>query len=232
MISIFVDLLHPLPAPRGDPARLGTLSADPPLVVLLYSSCTPPPLRIILFSFSVTQGGAGSPPPLVEVNQAILAWSFYLFLCHLDSNSGPFYFRLHLTLLKGRKLGKLVCQHGSTFVSKREDSWLVSLVTWSGSWPACGCPPCGELERPLPLASHSQESSVADPRCIWIQLFTSMRVRIQGAQPMGIRIRILVGLCRHKKLDFDMKNTYRIGTSCRWYVIKHTVPTFSYKSHI
>ncbi len=79
MISIFVDLLHlggdpcrsvgdqpPLPSPRGDPARLGTLSADPPLVVLLYSSCAPPPLRIILFSFS-----------LVEVNQAILAWSFY-----------------------------------------------------------------------------------------------------------------------------------------------------------
>jgi hypothetical protein len=28
------------------------------------------------FSASVTQGGAGSPPPLVEVNQAILAWSF------------------------------------------------------------------------------------------------------------------------------------------------------------
>ncbi len=29
------------------------------------------------YSASVTQGGAGSPPPLVEVNQAILAWSFY-----------------------------------------------------------------------------------------------------------------------------------------------------------
>jgi hypothetical protein len=28
------------------------------------------------YSASVTQGGAGSPPPLVEVNQAILAWSF------------------------------------------------------------------------------------------------------------------------------------------------------------
>ena len=91
MISIFVELLHlggdpcrsvgdqpPLPAPRGDPARLGTLSADPPLVVLLYSSCAPPPLRIIFLSFSVTQGGAGSPPPLVEVNQAILARSFIL----------------------------------------------------------------------------------------------------------------------------------------------------------
>jgi hypothetical protein len=26
---------------------------------------------------SATQDGAGSPPPLVEVNQAILAWSFY-----------------------------------------------------------------------------------------------------------------------------------------------------------
>jgi hypothetical protein len=28
------------------------------------------------YSASETQGGAGSPPPLVEVNQAILAWSF------------------------------------------------------------------------------------------------------------------------------------------------------------
>jgi hypothetical protein len=27
------------------------------------------------FSASETQGGAGSPPPLVEVNQAIFAWS-------------------------------------------------------------------------------------------------------------------------------------------------------------
>ncbi len=37
---------------------------------------SPPLLHIILY-LSVTQGGAGSPPPLVEVNQAILAWSFY-----------------------------------------------------------------------------------------------------------------------------------------------------------
>jgi len=29
------------------------------------------------FSASETQGGAGSPPPLVEVNQAIKAWSFF-----------------------------------------------------------------------------------------------------------------------------------------------------------
>ncbi len=36
------------------------------------------PLAFLPFSASVTQGGAGSPPPLVEVNQAILAWSFYL----------------------------------------------------------------------------------------------------------------------------------------------------------
>jgi hypothetical protein len=71
MISIFVDLLHlggdpcrsvgdqpPLPAPRGDPARLGTLPADPPLVVLLYSSCAPPPLRIIfIFLFCNTRWG-------------------------------------------------------------------------------------------------------------------------------------------------------------------------------
>ena len=33
-------------------------------------------LAFLPFSASVTQGGAGSPPPLVEVNQAILAWSF------------------------------------------------------------------------------------------------------------------------------------------------------------
>jgi hypothetical protein len=34
------------------------------------------PLAFLPYSASVTQGGAGSPPPLVEVNQAILAWSF------------------------------------------------------------------------------------------------------------------------------------------------------------
>jgi hypothetical protein len=34
-------------------------------------------------------------------------------------------------------------------------------------------------------------------------------MRIQGANPM--RIRVLVRLCRHKKLDFDMKN---IGNLC------------------
>jgi hypothetical protein len=33
------------------------------------------PLAFLPYSASVTQGGAGSPPPLVEVNQAILAWS-------------------------------------------------------------------------------------------------------------------------------------------------------------
>jgi hypothetical protein len=64
----------PLLTPRGDPARLGDLSADPPLVVLLYSSCDPPPLRIILFSFSGTQGGAGSPPPKGVGPGPTLAW--------------------------------------------------------------------------------------------------------------------------------------------------------------
>jgi hypothetical protein len=33
-------------------------------------------LAFLPFSASVIQGGAGSPPPLVEVNQAILAWLF------------------------------------------------------------------------------------------------------------------------------------------------------------
>ena len=58
IIGISVELLHlggdpcrsvgdqpPLPSPRGDPARLGSLSADPPLVVLLllllHSSSAP-----------------------------------------------------------------------------------------------------------------------------------------------------------------------------------------------
>jgi hypothetical protein len=50
---------------------------NPPLVVLLCSVSFTPLLRIILY-LSGTQGGAGSPPPLVEVNQAILAWSFLL----------------------------------------------------------------------------------------------------------------------------------------------------------
>ncbi len=66
-------------APRGDPTRRGNLSVDPPLVVLLYSVCLAPLLRVIL-NLSGTQGGAGSPPPLVEVNQAILAWSFYFWI--------------------------------------------------------------------------------------------------------------------------------------------------------
>ncbi len=39
--------------------------------------------------------------------------------------------------------------------------------------------------------------------------FTSMRIRIYGAKPM--RIRILVRLCRHKKLDFDIKNILYAG---------------------
>ncbi len=66
----------PALTPRGDPTRLGDLSVDPPLVELLYSVWAAPLLRIIFLYLSGTQGGAGSPPPLVEVNQAILAWSF------------------------------------------------------------------------------------------------------------------------------------------------------------
>jgi hypothetical protein len=44
-----------------------------------------------------------------------------------------------------------------------------------------------------------------------IQLFTSMRIqiRIYGAKPM--RIQILVRLCRHKKLDFNLKNILYAG---------------------
>jgi hypothetical protein len=81
-------------------------------------------------------------------------------------DSDPFFFRFHFTLLK---LDKLVYQHGSTFVSKREDSWQLR------RYPDHGL----ELERPLPVSSQSQKSSAAD--CICIQLFTSMRIRIQGA---------------------------------------------------
>jgi hypothetical protein len=66
----------PVLAPRGDPTRLGALSVDPPFVVLLYSiSLAPSPSARIILYLSGTQGGAGLPPPLVEVNQAILAWS-------------------------------------------------------------------------------------------------------------------------------------------------------------
>ena len=72
----------PVLEPRGDPTRLGYLSGIHPLLFsfLLYSFPLAPLLRIIL-SFSVTQGGAGSPPPLVEVNQAITAWSCKKKLC-------------------------------------------------------------------------------------------------------------------------------------------------------
>jgi hypothetical protein len=35
-----------------------------------------------------------------------------------------------------------------------------------------------------------------------------------GSRPMrSLRIRILIRLCRHKKLDFDMKNTLYVGNS-------------------
>ncbi len=50
---------------------------------------------------------------------------------------------------------------------------------------------------------------------IRIQLLTSMRIwtRIQGAKPMRIRIRIrmLVRLCRHKKLYLKFKNILYVG---------------------
>ncbi len=52
-------------------------------------------------------------------------------------------------------------------------------------------------------------------RQIRIQLLTSMRIRtrIQGAKPMRIRIRIrmLVRLCRHKKLYLKLKNILYVG---------------------
>jgi hypothetical protein len=35
-----------------------------------------------------------------------------------------------------------------------------------------------------------------------------------------MRIRILVRLCRRKKLDFEIKNVLYVGNA--WYVIKHT----------
>jgi hypothetical protein len=38
---------------------------------------------------------------------------------------------------------------------------------------------------------------------IRIQLFTSIRIRLQGAKPMQIR--------RHKKLNFNMKNLLYVG---------------------
>ena len=42
----------PVPTPRGDPAGLGNLSADQPLVALLYSfSLTPSPLLLFSVSF-------------------------------------------------------------------------------------------------------------------------------------------------------------------------------------
>ncbi len=42
---------------------------------------------------------------------------------------------------------------------------------------------------------------------IRIQLFTSMRIRIQGAKPMRIHTDPDPGqISRHKKLDFVMKN--------------------------
>jgi hypothetical protein len=49
---------------------------------------------------------------------------------------------------------------------------------------------------------------------IRIQLSISMWIRIQGAKPMRtmrFRIRILVRLCRQKKLNLDMKNTLQAG---------------------
>ncbi len=76
MISIFVDLLHlggdpcwsvgdqpPLPTPRGDPARLGTLSADTPCcspLLLLRSSSTP---YHFMFFFCNTRWGRVASTP-------------------------------------------------------------------------------------------------------------------------------------------------------------------------
>jgi hypothetical protein len=62
----------PVLSPRGDPTRLGDLSVDPPLVVLL----TPSPFLLSSVSFFNTRWGRVASTSLVEVNQAILAWSF------------------------------------------------------------------------------------------------------------------------------------------------------------
>jgi hypothetical protein len=38
-----------------------------------------------------------------------------------------------------------------------------------------------------------------------------IQIRLEGAKPMRMRIQILVRLCRHKKLDFHMKNILYVG---------------------
>jgi hypothetical protein len=43
------------------------------------------------------------------------------------------------------------------------------------------------------------------------QLFTSMRIRIQGAKPTWARIQILVILSRREKLDSEIKNILYLG---------------------
>ncbi len=43
----------------------------------------------------------------------------------------------------------------------------------------------------------------------WNRLLTSMRDQIKGAKPMRNRIR--VRLCRYKKLNFHMKNKFKVG---------------------
>jgi hypothetical protein len=61
---------------------------------------------------------------------------------------------------------------------------------------------------------------------VQIQLFTSMRIRIQGANQCGDTwIRILVKLCSHKKLDFDMKNILYVGN------MSENIPKYGYKYH-
>jgi hypothetical protein len=46
---------------------------------------------------------------------------------------------------------------------------------------------------------------------IRIQLYISMRIRIQGDKPMRIRTRTLVRLLIHKKLNFYKKNKLKVG---------------------
>ncbi len=65
-----------LPIRRRSASCAGDLPVDPPLVVLLYSVSLAPLLRIIFQTFCNTRWGRVASTSLVEVNQAILAWSF------------------------------------------------------------------------------------------------------------------------------------------------------------
>jgi hypothetical protein len=58
---------------------------------------------------------------------------------------------------------------------------------------------------------QSSDRSVWATVLLRVSALVSIRIRIQAAKPMRIRIRIMVKLCRHKKLDFDLKNIPCVG---------------------